>query len=141
MSEPQPSAFWQLLQRLMTESGLSQRAVADAIGVSKQTIQDWRNKRHVEPQRANIMALAKLFKVPADDIFEALDASKREGMLFPKPLWRMIVADYLKSPLGRDTPGEIADKLYRAQHAEFARRLVHAIRSELEAKRARVPKR
>jgi transcriptional regulator with XRE-family HTH domain len=116
----------------MVENKMSQKAVAQAIGVSRQTIQDWKNKPAVKPKRANVKALAKLFGVPANEFFEAIDGEDDEGLVVSAPIWRMFVNDYRQSKQGRDTPAAVLERLYRAPHGQFSRKLVHAMRLELE---------
>ena len=124
----------------MKEKKLTQRAVAKSIGVSKQTLQDWKNHPHVKPKHENVKALSRLFSVPTGEIYAVIDAGdfkEADGFLLPEPVWRAIVDDYKQSLLGRDTPAPLVERLYRAPHADFSRRLVHELRQELDVKAPR----
>lgn len=136
MPAAEPSAFWQLLERLMEERKLSQRAVARIVGVSKQTLQNWKTKPHVKPLYANVKALSRLFRVPIADFYAAIDAGEVDEPAYelPIPVWRAIVDDYRLTPEGRNLSPALVAKLYRAPSPGFTRRLVHAARVELESR-------
>ena len=49
------------------KSGLSQEKVAEQMGVSRQAVSRWETGT-ADPSTSNLIALAKLFGVPAEDL-------------------------------------------------------------------------
>ena len=48
-------------------AGLSQEALADMVGVSRQAVSKWETGT-ADPSTSNLLALAKLFGVPAEEL-------------------------------------------------------------------------
>jgi transcriptional regulator with XRE-family HTH domain len=126
------SPFWKLLFKLMTESGYTQKYVAEEIVVTTATLQYWRRNPTVTPEQHNLVALAELFKdsVTLDELTAAVIAGRGHAM--PRALLRKVVDSYRKTPLGRDMPESVARKLYRASNTDPIFRGVHAMRAEVE---------
>ena len=56
-----------LLRRLRLERGWTQRQAAELLGVSAQAVSKW-ERGTADPSTSNLLALAKLFGVPAEDL-------------------------------------------------------------------------
>ena len=56
------------VKELRIERGLTQQELADAVGVSRQSINSIERQRY-EPSLALALAFARLFRRPVDDIF------------------------------------------------------------------------
>lgn len=59
----------QNIKRLRKEKGISQEALADAIGVSRQAVSKWETGA-TYPDTENLLALAKLFGITVDELAE-----------------------------------------------------------------------
>ena len=57
------------VRRLRTERGLAQAQLADAMGVSRQTINSIENDRYT-PSLPLAIALARYFAVPVEEMFD-----------------------------------------------------------------------
>ena len=57
------------VKELRTEHGLTQQQLAEAVGVSRQSINSIERDRYV-PSLALALAFARVFKVPVEQIFE-----------------------------------------------------------------------
>lgn len=56
-------SFWEKLEKLRTEKGISQRAVEDALGFSNGSYSKW---KHCKPTMYRMSKLASYFDVPID---------------------------------------------------------------------------
>ena len=56
-----------LIRALRREAGLTQRELAEALGVSRQAVSKWETGT-ADPSTSNLLALAKLFGVPAEEL-------------------------------------------------------------------------
>lgn len=65
-----------------TRCKMTQEFVAETIGVSRQAVSKWENGTS-EPNTSNLMALAKLYGIPAEDLLKgvesALEAQEKES--------------------------------------------------------------
>lgn len=52
--------------------GMTQELVAEQLGVSRQAVSKWENGTS-EPSTSNLLALAKLFGVPAEDLLRSIE--------------------------------------------------------------------
>lgn len=59
----------QVLKQHRTECKMTQEFVAETIGVSRQAVSKWESGTS-DPNTTNLMALAKLYDVPAEDILK-----------------------------------------------------------------------
>ena len=68
------------LKENRTRCKMTQEFVAETIGVSRQAVSKWENGTS-EPNTSNLMALAKLYGIPAEDLLKgvesALEAEKK----------------------------------------------------------------
>jgi len=129
--------FGLLIEELRRDKGLSQTALAAAVGISRQAVRGWEHKPFVSPHRAHLRRAARVLGVPVERLYEALDGYERsedEDRLLSRQVWRVFVDDYLQSDLAKGTKPAIAEQLYRAQGRGFSRKLVHAIRLDLDAR-------
>ncbi|MCI2058657.1 MAG: helix-turn-helix domain-containing protein [Oscillibacter sp.] len=55
------------IQQLRKKQGLSQEALGDALGVSRQAVSKWETGQTL-PDTSNLLAMAELFRVSADDL-------------------------------------------------------------------------
>lgn len=62
----------QALKSRRTARGLTQEAVAEALGVSRQAVSKWENGSS-EPSTANLLALAKLYGVDLEALLEGVE--------------------------------------------------------------------
>ena len=56
-----------LIRALRREAGMTQRDLAEALGVSRQAVSKWETGT-ADPSTSNLLALAKLFGVPAEEL-------------------------------------------------------------------------
>ena len=61
----------ELLKQKREECKMTQEFVAEAIGVSRQSVSKWENGTS-DPSTSNLMALAKLFEVSAQELLQQL---------------------------------------------------------------------
>ena len=59
--------FGEKLQKLRAREGLSQDALSELLDVSRQAVSKW-ERGAADPSTSNLLALAKLFGVPAEDL-------------------------------------------------------------------------
>ena len=59
--------FGEKLQKLRTRAGLSQDQLAKLLDVSRQAVSKWESGT-ADPSTSNLLALAKLFGVPAEEL-------------------------------------------------------------------------
>jgi len=88
----------QRIQTLRIKSGLSQEALAERLGVTRQSVSKWELGQAV-PDVDNIVQLSRLFGVTTDALLlgeDAAYASKKKGLRFGMYL---IVKDFSKSVL------------------------------------------
>ena len=55
-----------------TRCGMTQEFVAEQLGVSRQAVSKWENGTS-EPTTSNLLALSKLFGVPAEELLRSID--------------------------------------------------------------------
>ena len=72
------------LKENRTRCKMTQEFVAETIGVSRQAVSKWENGTS-EPNTSNLMALARLYGIPAEDLLKgvesALEAQEKESQL------------------------------------------------------------
>lgn len=72
----------EMLKENRTRCKMTQEFVAETIGVSRQAVSKWENGTS-EPNTSNLMALAKLYGIPAEDLLKgvesALEAQEKES--------------------------------------------------------------
>ena len=70
----------EMLKENRTRCKMTQEFVAETIGVSRQAVSKWENGTS-EPNTSNLMALARLYGIPAEDLLKgvesALEAQKK----------------------------------------------------------------
>jgi transcriptional regulator with XRE-family HTH domain len=59
-------------KELRKQSGLTQKQVADELGIKQSNISDWENNVS-RPEYENLIQLAKLYEESIDDILSCLD--------------------------------------------------------------------
>ena len=71
----------EMLKENRTRCKMTQEFVAESIGVSRQAVSKWENGTS-EPNTSNLMALARLYGIPAEDLLKgvesALETEKKE---------------------------------------------------------------
>lgn len=60
------------LKERRTENHMTQEFVAESLGVSRQAVSKWENGTS-EPSTSNLIALAKLYKISAAELLNAVD--------------------------------------------------------------------
>ena len=72
----------ELLKENRARCKMTQEFVAESIGVSRQAVSKWENGTS-EPNTSNLMALARLYGIPAEDLLKgvesALEAQEKES--------------------------------------------------------------
>ena len=72
----------EMLKENRTRCNMTQEVVAESIGVSRQAVSKWENGTS-ETNTSNLMALAKLYGIPAEDLLKgvesALEAQEKES--------------------------------------------------------------
>lgn len=58
-----------------TQRHMTQELVAEALGVSRQTVSKWENGS-ADPSTTNLLALAKLYGVEAEELLRGIDRSE-----------------------------------------------------------------
>ena len=56
-------------------AGLTQESAAESLGVSRQTVSKWENGS-ADPSTTNLLALAKLYGVAAEELLRGIDRSE-----------------------------------------------------------------
>ena len=59
------------LKKQRVENNMSQEFVAELLGVSRQAVSKWENGTS-DPSTSNLLALAELFKVPAEELIRPI---------------------------------------------------------------------
>ena len=57
-----------------TQCHMTQEFVAESIGVSRQAVSKWENGTS-EPNTSNLMALARLYGIPAEDLLKGVESA------------------------------------------------------------------
>ena len=75
------------------ENNLSQDELAEKLGVSRQSISLWENGQ-TQPTVDNIIALAKIFNITADELLESYDGARtfQEAPVAPKKRNGVLIA-------------------------------------------------
>ena len=60
------------LKELRTERNMTQEFVAESLGVSRQAVSKWENGSS-EPSTSNLIAIAKLYETPPEELLKKLD--------------------------------------------------------------------
>ena len=66
------------LKEHRTRCRMTQEFEADALGVSRQTVSKWENGS-ADPSTTNLLALAKLYGVPAEELIRGVEANPAAG--------------------------------------------------------------
>ena len=69
--------FGEKLQKLRTRAGLSQDQLAELLDVSRQAVSKWETGT-ADPSTSNLLALAKLFGVSAEELLRQVDQTDTE---------------------------------------------------------------
>ena len=64
----------EMLKENRTRCKMTQEFVAETIGVSRQAVSKWENGTS-EPNTSNLMALAKLYGIPAEDLLKGVESA------------------------------------------------------------------
>ena len=67
----------EMLKENRTRCKMTQEFVAESIGVSRQVVSKW-EKGTSEPNTSNLMALAKLYGIPAEDLLRGVESALEE---------------------------------------------------------------
>ncbi len=67
----------EMLKENRTRCKMTQEFVAESIGVSRQAVSKW-EKGTSEPNTSNLMALAKLYGIPAEDLLRGVETALEE---------------------------------------------------------------
>ena len=67
----------EMLKENRTRCKMTQEFVAETIGVSRQAVSKW-EKGTSEPNTSNLMALAKLYGIPAEDLLRGVESALEE---------------------------------------------------------------
>ena len=67
----------EMLKENRTRCKMTQEFVAESIGVSRQAVSKW-EKGTSEPNTSNLMALAKLYGIPAEDLLRGGESALEE---------------------------------------------------------------
>ncbi len=67
----------EMLRENRTRCKMTQEFVAESIGVSRQAVSKW-EKGTSEPNTSNLMALAKLYGIPAEDLLRGVESALEE---------------------------------------------------------------
>jgi transcriptional regulator with XRE-family HTH domain len=131
--------FGRLIAQLRKDRGLSQTGLGEVVGITRQAVVDWEKKPFIHPKAVHVKRAARALGVPVGRLLATLESDHGgdTGMLVPKKLYRLMVDDYMQSPLGESVRKSVAEKLYDAQTGAAARRFIHLIRQELEAKQGK----
>ena len=71
----QVKSLGEALKARRTAAGFTQEYVAEALGVSRQAVSKWENGAS-EPSTANLMALAKLYGLPVDELLRQAETDE-----------------------------------------------------------------
>ena len=64
----------EMLKENRTRCKMTQEFVAETIGVSRQAVSKWENGTS-EPNTSNLMALARLYGIPAEDLLKGVESA------------------------------------------------------------------
>ena len=64
----------EMLKENRTRCKMTQEFVAETIGVSRQAVSKWENGTS-EPNTSNLMALARLYGIPAEDLLKSVESA------------------------------------------------------------------
>ena len=64
----------EMLKENRTRCKMTQEFVAESIGVSRQAVSKW-EKGTSEPNTSNLMALARLYGIPAEDLLKGVESA------------------------------------------------------------------
>ena len=64
----------EMLRENRTRCKMTQEFVAESIGVSRQAVSKWENGTS-EPNTSNLMALARLYGIPAEDLLKGVESA------------------------------------------------------------------
>ena len=67
----------EMLKENRTRCKMTQEFVAESIGISRQAVSKW-EKGTSEPNTSNLMALAKLYGIPAEDLLRGVESALEE---------------------------------------------------------------
>ena len=67
----------EMLKENRTRCKMTQEFVAESIGVSRQAVSKW-EKGTSEPNTSNLMALANLYGIPAEDLLRGVESALEE---------------------------------------------------------------
>ena len=67
----------EMLKENRTRCKMTQEFVAESIGVSRQAVSKWENGTS-EPNTSNLMALARLYGIPAEDLLRGVESALEE---------------------------------------------------------------
>lgn len=67
----------EMLRENRARCKMTQEFVAESIGVSRQAVSKW-EKGTSEPNTSNLMALAKLYGIPAEDLLRGVESALEE---------------------------------------------------------------
>lgn len=67
----------EMLKENRTRCKMTREFVAESIGVSRQAVSKW-EKGTSEPNTSNLMALAKLYGIPAEDLLRGVESALEE---------------------------------------------------------------
>ena len=68
------AALYETLKENRTRCKMTQEFVAETIGVSRQAVSKWENGTS-EPNTSNLMALARLYGIPAEDLLKGVESA------------------------------------------------------------------
>ena len=68
------AALYLLWRIARTRCKMTQEFVAETIGVSRQAVSKWENGTS-EPNTSNLMALARLYGIPAEDLLKGVESA------------------------------------------------------------------
>ena len=64
----------EVLKKRRTACKMTQEFVAETLGVSRQAVSKWENGTS-EPNTSNLMALARLYGIPAEDLLKGVESA------------------------------------------------------------------
>ena len=68
------ASLGEVLREERTRCKMTQEFVAETIGVSRQAVSKWENGTS-EPNTSNLMALARLYGIPAEDLLKGVESA------------------------------------------------------------------
>lgn len=68
----------EVLRAERTRCKMTQEFVAESLGVSRQAVSKWENG-NTDPSTSNLLALAKLYGISAEDLLKQVAAPKNDG--------------------------------------------------------------